>query len=282
MKVLYVADLHGSEWKYERIFKEALSEQVDLVINGGDMLPIGGINLFDQDKFIKNFLIDYFAAFNKKKIYYLCYLGNDDLMIFDPLLEEVCGKYDFIIPIAQRKVELGEFEFIGMNWVVDYPFGLKDRCRKDTPDYVFQKQFGKAVLSTPTGWKKIDDWFSYAATIPTFEDELENLVRPNKMENTIYVIHMPPANLDLDVCQDGRKVGSNALYNFLKENQPKFSLHGHIHESPEVSGKWYNSLGKTICIQPGQSGHHGNYLSYVIIDLETMKFERMVKINASK
>ncbi len=278
MKLLFATDLHGAKWKYILMLELIKKHQVDVVINGGDMLPIGGINLFNQDLFIKEFLDDYFLKFEKKKIYYMCYLGNDDLRIFDEIFEDIYNKYNFIIPLAQRKYKLRNFEFIGMNWVVDYPFALKDRCRKDTPDYVFQKQFGKAVLSTPNGWQKIEDWFSYAATIPTFEEELNNLVRPEAMENAIYIIHMPPANIGLDICSDGQKAGSKALYNFIKENQPKLTLHGHIHESPEVSGKWYSTVGKTISIQPGQSSHHEDYLSYVIIDLNTMKFERLIHI----
>ena len=94
------------------------------------------------------------------------------------------------------------------------------------------------------------------------------------MEQTIYIIHTPPSNLGLDVCHDGRKVGSKAIFNFIKKNQPLLTLHGHIHESPDVSGKWYSKLGKTICIQPGQSHHYQDYLIYVIFDLKTMQFER--------
>ena len=64
--------------------------------------------------------------------------------------------------LAQRKSEIGRFEFVGMNWVVDYPFRLKDRCRMDTADYVFQEQFGTGLLSTPNGWQEIVEWISYA------------------------------------------------------------------------------------------------------------------------
>ena len=102
------------------------------------------------------------------------------------------------------------------------------------------------------------------------------------MNNTVYIFHNPPANLDLDVCHDGRKVGSKAEYVFLKENQPKLSLHGHIHESPDISGKWYSQLGKTTCIQPGQSNQHENHLIYALIDLETMNIERKIIKKESK
>ncbi len=96
------------------------------------------------------------------------------------------------------------------------------------------------------------------------------------MSNTVYVFHNPPANLDIDVTHTGDMVGSKAEYEFLKKNQPKLSLHGHIHESPDFSGKWYSKLGKTICIQPGQSHQNENHLIYALIDLETMNIQREV------
>jgi hypothetical protein len=163
-----------------------------------------------------------------------------------------------------------------MNWIPDLPFGLKDRARKDSKSFQFPKQIGKQYLSTPNGMDKVEDWISYVNGLPTIEDELNNLVRPSNMNNTIYIFHSPPANLDLDVTFTGLKVGSKSEYEFLKENQPKLSLHGHIHESPEVSGRWYSQLGKTISIQPGQSHQHENFLHYVMVDLETMNIERKV------
>ncbi|MFX1436377.1 MAG: hypothetical protein ACFFAA_04105, partial [Promethearchaeota archaeon] len=85
--------------------------------------------------------------------------------------------------------------------------------------------------------------------------------------------------LDLDVTHDGRKVGSKAEYEFIKKNQPKLSLHGHIHESPDFSGKWHSQLRKTICIQPGQSHQDDSHLVFAIIDLETMEIERKIVNN---
>jgi len=61
------------------------------------------------------------------------------------------------------------------------------------------------------------------------------------------------------------------VYEFLEKNQPYMSLHGHIHESPEVSGIWHAKIGETICIQPGQCEN----FTYVIIDLEDKSIIRM-------
>ena len=198
MKIIFVTDLHGSEWKYNRLFEVATDSKAHIVINGGDMLPKNG-ELSQQRDFITSFLDGYFNKFNDAGICYLCYPGNDDLMIFDQLFEEVCRKYHFVVPLAQRKYDINGYEFIGVNWVVDYPFRLKDRCRMDTTDYVFQKQLGTGLLSTQQGFKEVKDWSAYARSLPTLNDELTKLVRPKNMSNAIYVIHMPPARLGLDI-----------------------------------------------------------------------------------
>ena len=272
LRVLFTSDLHGCRWKYDRLPEVAQGVGADVVVNGGDMLPKSGSH-FAQGEFISGYLENHFRRFNAAQIHYLCYLGNDDLRIFDSVFQETCNGYPFVTNLAQRKVPIGGYEFVGMNWVVDYPFRLKDRCRMDTGSYTFQQQYGTGLLSTPEGWQEIENWVSYAHTLPTLEDELARLIRPGHMAHSIYVIHMPPRGLGLDKCgRGGPEVGSEAVYNFLRTHQPKLSLHGHIHESPESSGKWYAYLCDTLCVQPGQLSP----FTYVTIDLETMRFERSV------
>jgi Icc-related predicted phosphoesterase len=269
MRILYITDLHGDIYKYNQSHKVARKADVTMVINGGDMLPKSG-SLFNQDKFITGFLANHFEQFEEQGIYYFGFLGNDDLRIFDGLFDEVCNKFEHIENIAQRMVVIGEYSFIGMNWVCDYPFLLKDRCRMDSSEYRFPEQLGKARISSGNGYETIDDWFGYARTLPTIMEELEKLPEPEDISKAIFVIHMPPSGLGLDVCFNGRRVGSKSVHDFLQIRQPRLSLHGHIHESPRVSGKWHGQIGKTLCIQPGQMGG----LSYVIIDLESMEARR--------
>ncbi len=269
MKILYTTDLHGAQWKYDRLLGAACARQADIVINGGDLLPKQDSRLH-QDRFITNYLNQHFAGFHQAGIPYLCYLGNDDVRIFDALFDETCQKYPSVYNLAQKRVSIGGFEFIGMNWVVDHPFRMKDRCRVDTSDYTFQEQYGTALLSTPQGWQEIVDWPSYAWSLPSIEEELERLVTPDDPSKTVYVIHEPPAGLGLDKCDDGPEVGSKAVYRFLESMQPRLSLHGHIHEAPETSGKWFASIGQTICIQPGQI----DPFTYVTIDLDTKAMQR--------
>ena len=136
------------------------------------MLPKSG-DLFTQKDFITKYLSKHFEKFNNACIYYLCFFGNDDLKIFDKLFEDTCNKFRFIINLAQKRFKVSDYGFIGMNWVVDYPFRLKDRCRIDTKDYIFQEQYGTGLISTPNGLQELEDWFSYARGLPTIEDKLK-------------------------------------------------------------------------------------------------------------
>ena len=142
----------------------------------------------------------------------------------------------------------------------------------DSGTYIFEQQFGTGLLSEKDGWKEIDSWFAFAKTLPTIEDEMKNLVRPRDMSKAVYIIHMPPACLGLDKCSHGAEVGSKAIYNFIEKHQPLLTLHGHIHESPRMTGKWFAEVGRTVCIQPGQL----HELSYAVVDLDRMEYERFL------
>lgn len=274
MRILFVTDLHGSISKYRRVFEAAIKQRVSAVVNGGDMLTLDGDLHGSQREFIHKFLSPYFAGYEKAGIYHIGLLGNDDLRIHDDVFDETCRKYAHVVNLAQRRFELNDLEFIGMNWVADYPFRLKDRCRRDGPDYVFQEQFGAGLLSAPEGFRELEDWPAYAATLPTIEDELAALPKPAAPGRTIYVIHAPPFGVGLDVVRSGEKVGSRAVSGFIGRMRPLLTLHGHIHESPAISGIWGAKIGETVCLQPGQM--RGNTLSYASIDLENMEAERVV------
>ncbi|MEZ4529250.1 MAG: metallophosphoesterase [Desulfobacterales bacterium] len=274
MKVLFVTDLHGCAWKYDRLCQIACTCHPDAVVNSGDLLP-KNCNLFEQHFFIRQKLCHHFAKFEQMGIPYLCYLGNDDLKIWDGLFDEICGRYQYVHNIAQRKISIQDFEFVGMNWVTDYPFRLKDRCRMDAKDWQFGRQFGTALLSTPEGWKEIDNWQLYANTLPSIAEEMEALAEPEAMDRSVYILHMPPNQLGLDVCMNGQEVGSKAIHDFIAARQPRLTLHGHIHESPDISGAWKAELGNTACVQPGQLEE--DELTFVIAELDAMEIQRYVE-----
>lgn len=269
---LYVTDLHGNRWKYERTLALAREHRAFLVVNGGDMFPHGRM-YEEQGRFLREFLDPHFALYQSAGIRYLGMPANDDLGVLDPLFESVCAKHPLVGNIAGKRIPVGPHDIIGTNLVTDFPFRLKDRARMDTKDFAFPPQFGGGILSRPGGWEEIPDWPAHARTLPTIEEGLSLLPGPRDPGKAVYVIHGPPAGLGLDVCRGGAAVGSAATHRFLAERQPLLSLHGHIHESPEESGVWKTSVGRTVCIQPGQSA---DGLTVVVGNLETMAFERRI------
>jgi len=269
---LFVTDLHGNRRKYERTLELAVETGAWLVVNGGDMFPHGRTH-GDQETFLREFLDPHFAAYQAAGIRHFGLPANDDLRVHDPQFDAVCSRYPLAANIAGRKAEAGPYEFLGFNLVSDFPFRLKDRARMDDAGFSFPPQSGTGILSRPGGWEEIPDWKAYARTLPTIEEELDALPAPADPARAVYVIHGPPAGLGLDVVRGGNKVGSAATTRFLRKRQPRLALHGHIHESPEESGVWMAHLGKTVCIQPGQSV---TGLSVVVGDLEEMRFERRV------
>jgi len=84
--------------------------------------------------------------------------------------------------------------------------------------------------------------------------ELNGLDRvlPEHPEPLLCVFHSPPYGTALDQIARGVHVGSHETRKFLERRRPLLGLHGHIHESPSVSGKFADRLGGTICVNAGQ------------------------------
>ncbi|WDP89304.1 MAG: metallophosphoesterase [Desulfobacter sp.] len=295
MKILYTTDLHGRDLYYNLIFKKAQCHEADLVINGGDLLPKVEPVFKRQQKYIKYLARTYFPRWEKAGIHYILCPGNDDARVFDDLLAEACSEFEYVHFLRPEgdMVSIGDLDFIGFNLVCDYPFGIKDRCRMDKEGFEFPPQRGTPSYTVAKGngygWQEIDDWFSHARTLPTLEDELEALVKPDvrrpdeglvssspldlkaSMKKAVYIMHMPPAGLGLDVCSSGDRPAAWSVREFLEREQPLLSLHGHIHESYIMTSIWKAKIGDTWAVQPGQGGPHPVYCVIDTDDLESMR-----------
>ena len=71
--------------------------------------------------------------------------------------------------------------------------------------------------------------------------------------STILVSHTPPYGTCLDLIGRREHVGSRALRKLIEERQPLAALHGHIHETVDISGKFIDKIGNTVCIGSGNS-----------------------------
>ena len=275
MKFIYACDIHGDTNKYEKLFKTAQKEDIKYMVLGGDLLPKRGIRVIIQPEFIREFFEDYFKRLKENNIKCILIPGNDDLEKFDIEINELCEKYSNIYNIDNKKLDIEDVSFIGLSKVLDHPFGSKNRVLIEK-NLKMQPQLSQDIyINRDTEVITISEWERYRETnIDKMEDILSSLPVVDKSRKTIYVLHNPPYGIGLDVCANGLQVGSKAITSFLEESNSYMSLHGHIHESPKISGLWYNKLGKTICIQPGQTELGEKECYYVIIDTKIDKKDR--------
>ena len=272
MKIFFCTDLHGYKKKYEKVLE--IQDQFDLIIVGSDILPKDGH--YHQEKFIREYLPDFFLRVKKNLI---IDFGNDDHAayygMFKQMIENHNKKYyEHVFVTHYNEVIIDDISFLGMDFVPDYPFGLKDWCRIDN-NRIDPVQYGPCT-STIDGYRNIDDLVKYYNDRPSIKQCLKLLPKPSK-EKHIYLFHSPPRNIKLDVCCNRKEVGSQDITDFISNCNALVSLHGHIHESPNMTGRFYGQLNeKTISIQPGQS-YYSKDLTYCSFDtdniVETIKLE---------
>jgi len=245
MRFIYCTDLHGSKKKYNNVLNYANKHEIKLIHLGADLLPKFHPLYETQKKFVGCFLLEFYQSAKDCGVDILACFGNDDLF---PLKVDF-KKYARLL--NEEPVQNGGFEFKAYEFVPDYPFGLKTACKIDYPGWEPEGYISPPVEINDDGSVRylrdtVDAYFQAKGTI---ENDLKSITATNK---TIMAIHSPPYGIDLDVCNDGRQVGSKAVYNWIEKAQPALVLSGHIHESPSSSGIWKAKIGNTVVIQPGQ------------------------------
>lgn len=262
-KLLYTSDLHGNEEFYKRLLKKAEDKDINAVAIGGDLCDRDGNTIseriINQKIFLENFLVPLFKEFrqkNKNKEIYLI-MGNDDYRVNLAILENA-EKNNILKSINKKSVKLNkDFNIAGYAFVNPTPFRLKDWEKPE-----FKEGKNLAGLS-------FDEVRSIEKEEGTISEDLNNLKKSSSPKKTIYVIHSPPFNTKLDIVTTKMHVGSRAVREFIEKEQPLLALHGHIHESPGMSGSWKDKIGNTICINVGNS-YPEDKLNCVIIDVNNL------------
>ncbi|MFC1783890.1 metallophosphoesterase [Planctomycetota bacterium] len=273
-KFLYITDIHGWTKGYDEILQIALKEEISTIVNGGDMLPKGKDLIFSQRLFVEEYLSSYVVTLQSYGISYYGMFGNDDCRSVLPSWQEIIKENDNAFDLTDGWIGLFDgLKIRGCNYVPDPPFRLKDWSVKDTHDYVLPHQPKNPLLSTETGFAEIDDLNSFLNDRPTLQQILDNMAyETSSLENAVFVCHSPPANTGLGNIDTDIDVGSIAVHNWIEKYQPLLSLHGHIHESPEITGCHTTKLGLTTVHQPGQQIHHGK-LVYSLISIDNTYVE---------
>ncbi len=267
MKAIFVTDLHGNNEKYNKLCGYIKQDPPGLVFIGGDILP----NYMTEDpfKFLKHFLQPLLTGLKNElaEKYPSVFLisGNDDPAIGNDTIAELDAA-GLIYFMNSRVWKSDEIEVAGYQYVPPTPFYLKDSEKYDVSRFV-----PRGTVSPEEGIRTIDVP-SNIIKYGSIKNDLEELTNEiTDFRNTILLFHTPPYDTSLDKMPGKNihgkdeiiSVGSIAVKRYIEKHQPLATLHGHIHESSEISGKWYDKIGETYCFN---GSHKGKELSVIEFD----------------
>jgi Icc-related predicted phosphoesterase len=272
MKSIFVSDLHGREEHYEKLFQYIINKKPEAVFMGGDLLP--NYHMVHLPEFINDYLkVSLTALKNELKEDYpniIAILGNDDPAYTVPLFEGL-NNIGLLKYLQNTIVTVSGYQTAGHPYVPPTPFMLKDWEKYDVSRYVPRESVspeeGIRTVDVPENIRK---YSTIASDLNVLSREITDF------KKSIFIFHSPPyeTNLDKMIGRDitGNKVlvstGSIAIKRFIEKYQPLVTLHGHIHESSELSGSWQDTVGETKCYT---AAFAGNELSIISFDTEHLE-----------
>jgi len=267
----FASDLHGKNDRYRKLFVEIKKQLPVAVFLGGDLLPHSLYTNPDYDDFIDDFLIPGFQDLkNDLKHRYpdvFLILGNDDARIHETRVIEAesLGIWKYI---HMKKCLFMGYRIFGYACVPPSPFLLKDWEKYDVSRYV-----DPGCVPPGDGYHSVPppEDVDYTSIVK----DLQKLAGNENLSKAVFLFHAPPYDTQLDrAALDGIMidhvpldvhVGSIAIKRFILEKQPLLTLHGHIHESTRLTGKWQQILNGTLSFN---GSHDGYELSLIKFDLE--------------
>ena len=269
MKLFYTSDLHGNEAHYGRLLAAARDVRPDVIILGGDMLPDD--SALDpssmgsgQPKYVRQQFRKHVQTLREQSgcRHVLVIFGNHDWSSSVKAMSELANDGLVTLLSLDKPVKIDGVFFLGYSCSPPTPWFVKDFERLDRP----------GDLPPLLGGARWDARFSRAspnsATVlfknrPTIADELASLKSPG--DPWVLVAHAPPHETNLDRTYGHVPWGSKSIRAAIERHQPMLSIHGHVHESPTVTGSIQDTLGRTVSINPGQVRAK---LSYAVVELD--------------
>lgn len=269
----FVTDLHGYKSRYHKLFFRIETELPDIVFIGGDFLP----NIFSTDDIneLDCFISDYFIPrltllknkLNDRYPVILIIFGNDDPKIEETKILEA-ERLELLKYINNKKFSFRGYDFYGYSYVPPSPFLLKDWEKYDVSKYV-----EPGSVSPEEGFTTIEI-SPEAKKSSTIKNDLEFLSGRDDLSKAVFLFHSPPYKTSLDKLRLKSNfyedvpvdphVGSIAIERFIREKKPLLTLHGHIHESAMMTGKWKEKIAETCCIN---GSHEGEELALIRFSL---------------
>ena len=269
---LFATDLHGRTDRYEKLFQAIESVSPRAVFLGGDLLPHFASRGDAPDDFLGEFVAPRLeslkASMGGRYPAVFAILGNDDHRIEEETVLRIAerGVWEYV---HARCLEFDGYRVYGYACVPPTPFLLKDWENYDVSRYtppgsVSPEEGRRSVAVDPRNVRHSTIW-----------NDLLKLTGDDDLTDAVVLFHSPPHETNLDrAALDGKSidhvpldvhVGSIAIRRFIEERQPLVTLHGHIHESARLTGRWRDHLGRTHMFN---AAHDGPELALLTFDLK--------------
>lgn len=261
-KYLFTADLHGNLSQYQRVLDYARNEKINTVILGGDLTPknpeqrsVLGQRAFLNEHFFP--MLKTFIAETSCEV--LLIMGNDDYKANLSLLRENRQKCGYVMLDENPYCDSAGFIFAGYSYVPYTPFQWKDWEKRDLEsetDVSFRGDVRSNGFISEGDDYKIPYSIFDTMMNDSIEADLSSKFGSLNPDNLVLVSHAPPYDTVCDYTEIKaenrcRHVGSRGVRKFIEVYQPRLTLHGHIHDAAEVSGAFYQKIGRTTAVTAG-------------------------------
>ncbi len=249
MRILHVSDLHGCKRCMRRVIELYKDLRADLLVFSGD---ISGKCVCADRCYCLWGSLEATSDFENRGGYKL-EEGDPQRNLPGTLVKHAYkSSKEWVEELSKNDVEA---VLIGGN--LDHPY-VDEAFYKYYPDPRNGIEFrGYTILGV--------DLTPYTP-FGTFREASEAKIREMLVGKTcdILVSHTPPYGF-VDLAMGKTHVGSKAILDYINDQNPILSLHGHIHES------WGNErVGKTSVVNVGSQAYEG-VLRYAVIDVEDKK-----------
>ncbi len=265
MRLVYATDLHGDPDAYAALAALARRERAQAVLLGGDLFAYSR-EAAPQLAFAAGRFRDFLRQLRAARASVVAIPGNDDRAAAVAYLHTLAAAG--LLRLADLRPQrlaaddgIAAVTIVGYPFVPPTPFRLKEGERRDLatdrypgpwPHFVSAPDPAALWVAAPPD--RLD-------RLPSIAEELA--AAPAAAPPWILLAHSPPWGV-LDRAASAEHAGSRALRAWILARQPTLALHGHIHEAPDLLGRWAARLGATICVNPGAA--QGTAVQAVVCD----------------